>query len=278
MNYFEMKKRAFMSIVNSLKKFIRKVSGVPPLTLPDCVDDDSLISYSIEGEGVGDVTRNLFDLDLFTSDFSTGAVTSIRFFINADGNLELKPDGYASFYNYLNVKLPADRAYTLSIGYVGTRLPRIIVRSFDENDNNISSTRPKGTYNAHYIGGYIDNKDVYTLSADSSVAYYMVGLVASGSSSTNIVVGNIQLEEGAEATPYEPFGKYKIPIKMSGENIEPITTNIILDEPLAVGDVLEYSKDNLPKLPIVKGTTIYSVETEVQPSNMSVEYYSTRKD
>jgi hypothetical protein len=33
----------------------------------------------------------------------------------------------------------------------------------------------------------------------------------------------------------------------------------------------------LPKLPTVKGTTIYTIETTVQPSNMSAEYYSTSK-
>ena len=78
-------------------------------------------------------------------------------------------------------------------------------------------------------------------------------------------VQDIQIEEGTEATEYEPC-------------VESKTTTLYIDEPLTAGDILEYPKDNIPKLPTVKGTTIYTVETEVQPSNMSVEYYSTRKD
>ena len=34
----------------------------------------------------------------------------------------------------------------------------------------------------------------------------------------------------------------------------------------------------LPKLPTFKGTTIYSTDTQVQPSNMSATYYATSKE
>jgi hypothetical protein len=33
----------------------------------------------------------------------------------------------------------------------------------------------------------------------------------------------------------------------------------------------------LPKLPTFKGTTIYSVDTKINPSNMNVTYYSSMK-
>ena len=52
MNYLQRKKLAFMSIVNSVKGFVRTVLGMPPLTLPDCVDTESVINYKIEGNSV----------------------------------------------------------------------------------------------------------------------------------------------------------------------------------------------------------------------------------
>ncbi|MBO7240225.1 MAG: hypothetical protein J6V23_07065 [Bacteroidaceae bacterium] len=81
---------------------------------------------------------------------------------------------------------------------------------------------------------------------------------------TYIYMDTIQIEEGTTETDYEPY-------------VEPITTNIYLDEPLASGEVISYPKDNVPRLPTFKGTTIYEVDTSVQPSNMEVTYYSTQK-
>ena len=52
MNYLQKKKLAFMSIVNSVKGFVRTVTGIPPLTLPDCVDGNSLINYNIQGNSI----------------------------------------------------------------------------------------------------------------------------------------------------------------------------------------------------------------------------------
>ena len=81
MKYLEMKKRAFMSIVNAVKGFVRTISGIPPITLPYCVDDESLIGYSISGnsvqngeptpenpieiESVGELTKNLVESVFF---------------------------------------------------------------------------------------------------------------------------------------------------------------------------------------------------------------------
>lgn len=53
---------------------------------------------------------------------------------------------------------------------------------------------------------------------------------------TPILYEYIQLEEGETATEYEPYGKYKIPVKVNGT-----ITNIFLDEPLRkVGDYADY--------------------------------------
>ena len=105
----------------------------------------------------------------------------------------------------------------------------------------------------------------YTLTSNKDKTVQAIGVYTNNFVNwIHIDVNTFQLEEGTTVTDYEPY-------------INSITTNIILDEPLIAGNVLEYPKDDIPKLPTVKGTTIYSVETEVQPSNMSVEYYATRK-
>lgn len=45
----------------------------------------------------------------------------------------------------------------------------------------------------------------------------------------------------ASAVEYEPYGKYKIPVTVSGENGEETTANIYLDEPLRkIGDYADY--------------------------------------
>ena len=54
MNYLQRKKRAFMSIVNSIKGFIRTITETPPITLYYCVDDNSVINYQIYGNSMQD--------------------------------------------------------------------------------------------------------------------------------------------------------------------------------------------------------------------------------
>lgn len=249
-----MKKKAFMDIVNALKGFIRKVSGVPPLTLPNCVDDDSLISYSIEGNGVGDLTddgkykipikmsgKNLFDISKYI-------VKGSPEYEIADGKIVGSFD-WGNCIQYEITGLNPNKKYTFSC--------RNMLK------NNINIYIHKNQAFTHYGGDAEYVK--YTFTPDNS-GYIKVEF---RNGQVNLFlsydVQDIQIEEGEAVKEYEPY-------------IEPQTTTIILDEPLTTGDILEYPKDNIPKLPTSKGTTIYTIETEVQPSNMSVEYYSTRKD
>lgn len=438
MKYLEMKKRAFMSIVNAVKGFVRKVSGTPPITLPDCVDNDSIISYSIEGnsvqngeptpenpievESVGEKTENLFDAE---NAQWTGVGTAIK--IAGMGAICINYTVGNGSYQYAHYKFPYDSLY--SVSYISDAGKRVLVRFLDIDGNNISSSHVSkitgGTYNSAYNGIFKDNVNSVEIpyEEDSGIAYFQIGFVAVG---TTVTYMDIQVKKGA-SSEYEPYGKYKIPIKMSGKNlfdinsvnsltafggvkcyivnadktitcrypmfaaasplpcnikelsagtytisaeiftskdaesgshsvyigvrtpsgtkskyhvlthdewtivshtftleesqtilgiiiqpsgnssswnygkavgiqarniqieesatasncepyVEPITTNIYLDEPLKQGEALEYPNDDIPKLPTTKGTTIYSVETGVQPTNMNVEYYSTRKE
>ena len=54
-----------------------------------------------------------------------------------------------------------------------------------------------------------------------------------------------------------------------------------LEEPFMVYYPLAETTEtpiSLPKLPTFKSTTIYSIDTEIQPSNMSATYYSAVKE
>ena len=123
-----------------------------------------------------------------------------------------------------------------------------------------------------------------------------------------MIFSNVQIEENSRATEYVPYGKYRIPVKVSGENGNEQIFNIILDEPLRkVGKYVDYIDfanqqivrnvevlDNtgtltieesyqgletpkiesieLPKVQLYKGINKITIGTDVQPSNMSITY------
>lgn len=81
----------------------------------------------------------------------------------------------------------------------------------------------------------------------------------------------IQIEESEVITPYEPYK-------------EPIVNNIYLDEPLAEGEYLDFKEQKivkedsvinvlLPTIPTHKGINVISVDTDIQPSNIQIQYY-----
>jgi hypothetical protein len=90
-------------------------------------------------------------------------------------------------------------------------------------------------------------------------------------------ISEMQLTESDMVLPYEPYGKYKIPVTVSGDG-EPITTNIYLDKPLRQGEAISYKKDSLPTIPTHKGTSVITVDTTIQPSRAEIEYYSNVKE
>ena len=104
-------------------------------------------------------------------------------------------------------------------------------------------------------------KTTFTLTDTSEVSLYATFY----NTSDYALIKNVLICEGDDvATDYEPYH-------------EPITTNIYLNEPLAQGQTISYKEDNLPDLPTFKGTTIYTIDTTVQPT-MEVTYYSTVKE
>ena len=419
MKYLEMKKRAFMSIVNAVKGFVRTVSGIPPITLPDCVDEDSLIGYSISGnsvqngeptsenpieiESVGDLTiKNLIK---YPYKDTTKTLNGVIFTDNGDGTITV--NGTATANTTFNIRdskttvwdgVEPNEIYTASLTLEGgySKSVSFVVNYYPEGSSSYSG----------WLSASVD-KPITKVCPENIAGIRSYIYIPSGATVSNLLI-KPQLEKGETATDYEPFGKYKIPIKMSGINlfnpeevivkfdsgdtyksssytctsiqlkpnttyylktfnptgtkgyfylssisnvngnisfaisvnddseqayprkneksvttddtglmyigyysiggdterdrilrenqiqivegsyttetapdyepyVEPMYITLYLDEPLALGEILEYPKDNIPKLPTIKGTTVYSIETAIQPTNMSAKYYSTSK-
>ena len=273
MNYLQKKKLAFMSIVNKVKGFVRRVSGIPPLTLPDCVDEDSLIDYSISGnsaqngtptpenpvevESVGERTKNL--VKVVDTTYTNVAIAK-------GGEIIVSEQWSMDKYYYIPMIsdiLTIGNTYTLSFGgnIISTK-----------GSSNVEITFEDGT--TKQLWGNWRKISFTAVSPVKKIQFVLSNTDTGIYRNTPI---KIMLEEGSGVTDYEPYG-YKIPVVCSDESGNTVTTNIYLDEPLAEGQTINNKDDNLPNLPTFKGTTIISVDTKVQPSHMEITYYATSKE
>ncbi len=198
MTYLQRKKLAFINMVNKVKGFIRTVSGVPPLALTDCVDDESIINYIIEGncvqngspepdnpvkvESVGDLTQNLFDLN---------SVELVGDCVILDNSIHFT--GTGSF----DVFLPSGQ-YTLSF----------------KNNNKGTCYVRDGKVDSGFIVSINPTETTKTFNYSANVDGYL----RISSFSKGLVLSDIQIEKGSTVSAYEPYG-YKIPIVCSGKNL-----------------------------------------------------------
>lgn len=265
MTYLQRKKLAFMSIVNSVKGFVRKVSGIPPLTLSNCVDAESMIDYTIEGAsgGVGDAVENLFDnkrkWDAKGSDAIPSYGSHDATYIDGGGYHMTAYDSILFNFTNLIVGETYTISWDLTTSHSGQNICLIVAQSSYK-------------YKYYYSKGTTRFSQTFTATATTKIAFGFINQAQTVDGTADIT--NIMLVQGSTAKAYEPYGKFRLPIVCS----DSITTNIYLDAPLEDGEVINYKEDNLPKLPTVQGTTIYTVETAVQPSNMIVTYYATAKE
>ena len=159
---------------------------------------------------------------------------------------------------------------------------RICVKVFDGtglwNVWNASITEnTMGCYysNSTELGTY-ENKKVIS---GVSLSNYFKNTGSSLSTQNDNLVGYVSVN-GASSPPYIAF---KVPFISKESWLEWVKTCYENDEPLKVYYPLylgasEETSITLPKLPTIKGTTIYSIDTKIQPSNMSATYYSTAKE
>lgn len=162
----------------------------------------------IEVQSVGDKTKNLWN-----GDVEQGAVVNTGALSDSNTRIRSKP-----------IKVVGGLEYTIS-----SNLYVRIVCCYKDGKF-ISTIVDKGASQMRKITTFIvpDGADTIRISFI---------LDTTGTSNvTPDMIKDAMLELVSEATPYEPYG-YKIPVVVSAENHEPITTNIYLDEPLRkIGD------------------------------------------
>lgn len=183
---------------------VQKFEGVPPLTFKSngkALKNYRIYGSTVEGESVGDRTRNLFDGQLIDGYYADNTLSSIT--------------GTFGIYQSCKISLPAG-TYTI----VFTEAVRII-----------RYIELEGTYLTNPEG----NKDVasytFTLHGNNTVS------LAFRNASNTMWDGTIKIQivEGSESLPYEPYG-YRVPVA-----INDYTVTLYLTEPLKmVEDEAEY--------------------------------------
>lgn len=210
MNYLQKKKLAFMSIVNSVKGFVRNITGVFPLTLTNCVDEESITDYTIYGnsvqngtpkpdnpievECVGELVENLFneydELVLGYYDDS-GAFKSDNSVFKTAQYIPVKPD---TFYTVKGKSLVQNE-----IGYM-----------------RIAEFNSEKTFIKRSLSQKLSEPAV-TIETTSATAFVAISYDYGESSDDNVAqIVDIHLCEGINPNN---CGKYKIPIKVSGKNL-----------------------------------------------------------
>lgn len=220
MNYLQKKKLAFMSVVNSVKGFVRNITGVFPLTLTNCVDSRSIIDYTLYGqsvqngtptpetpievESVGEKTANLINWDLLLGNI-TYPITKVdngyysKKYFNAF-------EKSSNLVKHIKSVLKPNITYTLSRRYNGTR---------DSANGSIfiQNSASENIVHCRYGEGLV--KVTFTLTQEQidSIDHLYIYFHNNGGTITNL-----QLTESDTVLPYEPYG-YKIPVKVSGTNL-----------------------------------------------------------
>ena len=276
MTYLQRKKLAFMSIVNQIKGFVRSVSGTLPLTLSDCVDTNSLIRYTINGNGVGDYDENAskYKIPVVCSgkNVFSGYNIAIKGFEThtfIDNGVVMTPTSLTGYQSYISFKLEnvvLGRTYTASVNldFDTSSGARPMIRFGYVTKGNVftyiknASVSSSGRRNITFTVPEVMPEDIHSTHGFVFLVNYTN---TKATELVDLTITDIQLEEGTTATDYEPY-------------VEPVTTNIYLDKPLADGQILK----NPVKLPTFKGTTVYTIGTSIQPTNMSATYYATSKE
>ncbi len=287
MTYLQNKKLTFMSIVNRIKGFVRSVSGIPPLILPDCVDEKSLINYTIEGNSVQNGTptpdapvevesvgeydeetgkykipvvcsgKNLFDKDKFKYSMHMCTVTRNDYNYTIKGS---KGSPNAASSGSFQIILPKSvisqtNTFTVSInitmleyGDINNQIRLWTINNSTAKQNMISQTF---SLNERCRLSWTFTNADYEL---TGIWFYVNG------NKISFEMDTLQIETNDVMTDYEPY-------------YLPVTTNIYLDEPLRkvreYGDYLDFDKcTHIKNIGYVKNPIIQQV--------MSAESLQTR--
>ena len=262
MNYLQKKKLAFMSIVNRVKGIVRTVTGVLPLTLTNCVDEKSIIDYTLYGQSVQNGTptpETPIEVESVGEyDETTG---KYKIPIKVSGKNLLSPQKWVSGQHSDGIIAYPNVNYITSMGenyieanltaWQGVASEKFEYAKFNTVGFKINKNQVVDDYTIYYIGlqGYdVDGKKTAFKQLSTSVVAdkeYVFkknnGSFEFGLSTTSVrlcILSRSQAITGLRVydfystndaeTGYEPYH-------------EPITTNIYLDEPLRkIGDYADY--------------------------------------
>ncbi len=269
MNYLQKKKLAFMSIVNRIKGFVRRVSGAVPLTLPDCADRDSIISYTMSGNSVQNGTptpenpvevKSVGEYDEETGEYKIPVVCS-----DEKGNS-------VTTSIYLDEPLREISSYSDYIDFENQKVVRKIASEY------ITTVATKSSQSKTY-GVFMSDISKKPLMLSSGFGYAVSNKFAIFSTMGLSSLGN----NPHCIMPYITSGKQnRIAYTFDDTSITTVAqaTEAIKEgfEACYVLAEEEETPITLPKLPTFKGTTVYRIDTSIQPSNMSATYYATSKE
>lgn len=182
---------------------------------------------------VGDRTSNL--LDLYSYKTTKGVTLQI-----ASNTIIGSFDSTRDSYIIYQLPITPNQIYTISGEYTSTTYNdrSMVVSVMDStsgdwySDNNVARLFRREVTGNHF--------ELSFQSEDNFVSVFIVFTSHEFNQTGTTLFKNLQIQEGAEATEFEPFG-YKIPVTVSGENGEETTTVIYLDDPLRkIGDYVDY--------------------------------------
>lgn len=228
-SYLQLKKRAFMSIVNGVKGFVRTVSGVPPISLEDCVDSDSLIDWKLYGNSFQDGTPSPENSIPVVSVGEYDSVTGkYKIPVTVRGKNLFDKDNANVFGGYISgnsliaysttlgnnratcIECKPNTTYTISRQVLSKRF--VVASGIYAPAKDITFTKSISNYDTLNIQITTDSEDAYLY------VWFYNGDVDTEFTYDEIING-LQIQEGTTATDYEPYHA-------------PIQTNIYLDEPL----------------------------------------------
>ena len=227
------------ALLAKLKKFLRKIVGIPPVSCPACAEE-SAVDYKICGnsiqdgtptpdtpvevQSVGEKTKNLFNIGTI-NDYIYYSSSNIKI---EDNSLSLQHVASSVNYCYKKDTHYPSGSYAYSYDTVSGAEIQVLIRCYDNNGNTLtnSDVSIQGGEYVDYYKGWIKTWNLNKIVVPDNVAYWIIGFRTQGTADVWNTITNIQVELGDTATPYEPYGKYKIPVVSSGKNLFDIDTYV----------------------------------------------------
>lgn len=270
MNYLQKKKLAFMSVVNSVKGFVRNITGVFPLTLTNCVDSRSIIDYTMYGNSVQNGTP--------TPD-NPIEVESVGEFDESTGKYKIP------------IKVSSNGKTVTTNIYLDEPLRKVSNSDCLYYENQICARGVKEYICKGNEGWYKSGEK------DGLVRYYLGGKIPAGTARRRSILTNMypqinnHLSDWWQLNTVQAWGFQTQPgwigVCVSIEDFPTVTdfknfvaTKYSEGNPLKMYFEISATETpiTLPPIPTFKGTSIISADTSVQPSNAEIEYYSNVKE